>query len=212
MQLSLVPSETFPFLISTEHLLPTGKWQISGTGPLFIDTVCEAMHSGGLWLVMQDHKGKTAIRSGDRVSFAVITNIDWLGQSIGRHFSDSQIQVELDVHGWGNVIIKKQPRYPPRLAAQRRPLWAADKKLSPDDLLLSRLTELTIECNKIESLLPNIMLADTDPGWICLRWLELLPLPLDTKQRLLKMPDPELCLRYLKKIIQHSDLYSDLLR
>lgn len=212
MQLSLVPSETFPFLISTEHLLPTGKWQISGTGSLFIDTLREAMHTGGLWLVMQDHEGKTAINSGDRVSFAVITNIDWLGQSIGRHFRDSQIKVELNVQGWGNVVIKKTPCYPPRLAAQRRPLWTVDHKLTEDDVLFSRLTELTIESNNIKSQLSKNLLPDTDPGWICLRWLELLPIPLDTKQRLLKMPDPGLCQRYLKKIIQRSDLYSDLLR
>lgn len=211
MQPSLVTSETFPFLISTEHLLPTGKCQICGTGSLFIDTLLEAMHSGGLWLVMQDHTGKTAINSGDRVSFAVITDINWLGQSIGRHFSDSEIQVELNVSGWGNVIVK-QPRYPPSLTARHQPLWAVKHKLTADDLLLSQLTTLAIECNYLKSQWHKKMLPDTDPGWVCMRWLELLPLPLDTKQRLLKMPKPDLCLRYLKKIIRCSDLNSDLLR
>ena len=185
-----------PFLECRDHFMPMGNGDIKGTGYHFTHTVTDGLRAGGLWLVMQDDSGQVASNSGDIIMFAAIEDVDWL--------SGSQIKLKLTIQHWGKVTASGLQRQ--LLEGQVYPLWQ-DSCLPADDILVMRLVQCTNEY-------PNKGLGDVttsteairfNTNWICWRWLELLPIPLDKKQRLLKYPTSKLCLRYLKKIIRQSD-------
>jgi len=157
-----------------------------------------------MWMVMQDSDGQVAISRGDIVTYAHIITVDWL--------SGTQIQVDLDLPAWG-MIENNIPTKSLRLSAKPFPLWTTNRKLPESDILIIRLKQWLVEYSYQQPRLISSSIEDLhDPCWLCWRWLELLPLPLQTKQRLLKHPTPQLCLRYLKRIIHQSDLYTQVLR
>lgn len=183
-----------PYLKCTEHLMPMGNADIRGAGYSFTHTITDGLRAGGLWLVMQDDAGQAADSNGDIIMFAAIEDVDWL--------SDSQIKLKLAVQYWGRIVASGQQSQ--TLKGQVYPLWH-DSTLASDDILVVRLHQCTSTYYRT---LPSAAAAPPDrvaTNWVCWRWLELLPIPLGTKQRLLKYPTSQLCLRYLKKIIRHSD-------
>ncbi|MCW8328793.1 hypothetical protein MD588_08220 [Photobacterium sp. SDRW27] len=203
MQIINDQNHTLPFLATADHFLPLGKRQLRGSSMVFSNTIREALHAGGFWLVMQDSDGQVAVSGGDIVTYAHITNIDWL--------SGTQIQVDVDLKAWG--CIEDQVQFnPPRLCAKIIPLWTTNQKLPENDILFVRLKQWLAEYGYQSPLMVDTSADFRDPCWLCWRWLELLPLPLKIKQRLLKRTNPKLCLRYLKIIIHQSDLYTQVLR
>ena len=195
---------TQPYLKSTDHLLPSGKRKIWGCGLLFTNTIRDALKEGGLWLVMQDSEGQSAMAEGDIVIRAIIGAVDWL--------SASQICVELNIVGWGNIAPSEKGTTNDRLSARLRPLWTDRQKIPAGDILIVRLKQWQLEYGHQQPWLFDHQANLSDPCWLCCRWLELLPLPLKTKLRLLSHPTPQACLRYLKKIIRQSDRYTEKLR
>lgn len=199
-----------PFLITTEHYFPGIQWQIRGDGLIFVNTIRDATKTGGLWLLMQDSDGKVAAAQDDIVSYARIVEIDWL--------STDQIRVDIVVDSLG-VISSTTPQHH-HIKAKPLPLWRTEKIEPSTNLLAAKLKTLLLEHHhesnyKASTLAspPNAFEADfDDPCWLCWRWLELLPLPLKTKQKLLRHSSPDVCLRYLKKIINQSDRLAQLLR
>ncbi|MGR5149414.1 hypothetical protein ACQKP8_23070 [Photobacterium alginatilyticum] len=197
-------SYTLPVLTTTEHLLPLTKQQISGSGALFSQMILEATRAGGIWIVMQDSNGEVADKAGDIVTFASIDCVDWL--------SGDQVQVSLDLPQWG-AVDTEQDKTPGRyLSASLFPLWHCSHKLSTTDRLVVQLRQWQKEYAHQGPANDPGRTDYEDPCWLCWRWLEVLPLPVHTKQRLLKQPGPNSSLRYLKKMIRQSDLYAELLR
>ena len=199
--MSLISNEfkQLPFLRCTEHLMPMGKGDICGNGYSFTHTVSDGLRAGGLWLVMQDYSGQTANNSGDIIMFAAIDDVDWL--------SRSQIHLKLTVEHWARVTSADTKHQ--KLEGQLYPLWQ-DSPLPIDDLLVVRLIECTHQFRPCErSMAPaSAKPPQLNTNWVCWRWLEILPIPLDKKQRLLKSPDAQLCIRYLKRIIRQSDRFN----
>lgn len=195
---------TLPYLKTTDHLLPSTQRRIHGSGLMFTNIIREATRSGGVWLVMQDSDGQSAMSEGDIVSQAKIQSVDWL--------SCSQICVDLHITGWGMVETSNQTIKPGQLNARLRPLWATKQQCPADDILVIRLKQWQREYACQPGGDHDDPAGAFDSCWLCWRWLELLPLPLVTKQRLLKQSDPRACLRYLKKMILQSDLYAGMLR
>lgn len=197
------PHLTLPFLATTDHLLPGRDWQLSGHGIVFTETIRAATRAEGMWLVMQDSHGDIANQPGDRVTHAVIRQVDWL--------SGPQIQVELRLAQWGVICPNSQHAGAPTLSAALRPLWREDSPVPATHLLLQKYVQWQQEYGSPHADIPPTP-RDANASWLCWRWLELLPLPVATKQRLLRHPSPTTCLRYLEKIVQHGDLCSNLLR
>lgn len=185
-----------PYLKCREHFMPMSNGDIKGKGYHFTHTVTDGLRAGGLWLVMQDDSGQTAGNSGDIIMFAAIEDVDWL--------SGSQIKLKLAIRHWGKVTPAGMQHQ--QLEGQVYPLWQ-DSYLPSDDVLVMRLIQCTNEFHNSELNNATVPLSTThfNTNWICWRWLEILPIPLDKKQRLLKYPTSKLCLRYLKKIIRQSD-------
>ncbi|OLQ75739.1 hypothetical protein BIT28_13525 [Photobacterium proteolyticum] len=200
MPQELFVSRTLPVLATTEHLLPQQKHQIRGRGMLFSHTILEAIRSEGMWIVMQGSDGETANKTGDIVTFATIENVDWL--------SEDQVIVELELSLWGRVDTEQHHRSDRLLKARFFPLWHSDIKASESDRVVTQLQQWQAEYACHQPLNDIGYEFNADPCWLCWRWLELLPLPVQTKQRLLKQPEPTLCLRYLKKMIRQSDRYT----
>lgn len=211
MSLTSNEYKRLPFLKCTEHFMPMGNGKISGTGYSFTHTVSDGLRAGGLWLVMQDDSGQAANNNGDIIMFAAIEDVDWL--------SESQIKLKLAIEHWGRVtspVTKQQ-----KLEGQLYPLWQ-NSYLPMDDILVARLIECTHQFHPNERHHPIKLEHETvfsaallegiphqlNTNWVCWRWLEILPIPLDKKQRLLKSPDAQLCIRYLKKIIRQSDRFN----
>ncbi|AJR06755.1 hypothetical protein C9J03_03960 [Photobacterium gaetbulicola] len=195
---SLISNEfkRLPYLKCRDHFMPMGNGNINGTGYRFTHTVTDGLRAGGLWLVMQDDSGQIAGNSGDIIMFAAIEDVDWL--------SGSQIKLKLAIRHWGKVTASGVQHQ--HLEGQVYPLWQ-DSVLPDDDLLVMRLLQLTSEYPN-QQLNSGALSSPTNQfntNWICWRWLEILPIPLGTKQRLLKSPTSEPCLRYLRKIIRQSD-------
>ncbi|SHO59110.1 hypothetical protein [Vibrio quintilis] len=191
-----------PCLMTTDHLLPVGKRNIRGNGFIFSQTLLDAIKHHGVWLVMQDSDGQAAIAPGDIVIQAKILAVDWL--------SADQICAEIYTHRWGRIVSVRQAAGFGWLCAQPAPLWKTPQRLSSDDILVTHFRQWLRESSRLT---PSPWLSEqtphiTDPNQLCWYWLELLPLPLSTKQRLLRQPDSQVCLRYLKKIFRHSDRFS----
>ncbi|UXI03531.1 hypothetical protein [Photobacterium sp. TY1-4] len=192
---------TLPYLATTEHLLPGREWQLAGNGIVFTERLRAATRAGGLWLVMQESNGKVADQPGQLVTHAAISQIDWL--------SGPQIRVQLRLTQWGVIHSSSRHAGSLYLSATVRPLWAAHLSLPDTHLLRQRFTQW-----QQAYALPELS-ATAHPAsaaWLCWRWLELLPLTVATKQRLLHHPSPAVCLRYLEKIMRQGDLCSNLLR
>ena len=195
--MSLISNEfkRLPYLACRDHFMPMGNGNINGAGYHFTHTVTDGLRAGGLWLVMQDDFGQVASNRGDIVMFAAIEDVDWL--------SGSQIQLKLAIQQWGKVTSSSTPHQ--QLEGQVYPLWQ-ESYLAVDDVLVRRLMQCTNEYpNKWFGASAPATAKHFNTNWICWRWLEILPIPLDKKQRLLKYPTSKLCLRYLKKIIRQSD-------
>lgn len=171
---------------------------------MFSDTIREAIRLKGLWLIMQDSDGDTAADKGDIVVLARIIAVDWL--------SNVQIRVDIELAQWGMIDNEPKEGTGRYLKASLFPLWKGNQKLSENDLLVVRLKQWLLESNHQPPQNISELVSISDPGWLCWRWLEVLPLPIDIKQRLLKHPTPRPCLRYLKRLIRQSDLYAGLLR
>jgi len=195
---------TLPFLATTDHQLPQGRDQIRGSGVLFSQMVLDAVRSGGIWIMMQDYNGVKADRPGDIVTFAQINTVDWL--------SGDQIQVNIELTHWGKIDPVQNKRSDQYLTANPFPLWQTNQTMNADDRLVVRLKQWQVEYAHLQQAQDVRHTSANDPCWLCWRWLELLPLPICTKQKLLKKPGPSLCLRYIKKMIHQSDRYTGLLR
>ncbi|MCQ1057641.1 hypothetical protein LRP52_07085 [Photobacterium sp. ZSDE20] len=211
MSLTRNENKRLPFLKCTEHFMPMGNGNICGTGYTFTHTVSDGLRAGGLWLVMQDDSGQAATNDGDIIMFAAIEDVDWL--------SESQIKLKLTIEHWGRVTSPETKHQ--KLEGQLYPLWQ-NSYLPMDDILVVRLIECTHQFHPAERHYPNRLahepafsvahVAGSDhqlnTNWVCWRWLEILPITLDKKQRLLKSPDARLCIRYLKRIIRQSDRFN----
>ncbi|MGF1688470.1 hypothetical protein L4C36_17580 [Photobacterium japonica] len=194
---------TLPYLQTTEHGMPMSKLVIWGNGILFTQTITDGLRAGGLWLVMQDKCGTAAVAKGDIIMLAHIDDVDWL--------SACQIKLDLTIQASGVLRHDATPPLCSRLQGDITARWPDLPPLPEHDILLTRLKQGMIEHHFP---LPASSVDDwpRTPNWVCWRWLEILPIPLATKQRLLKHPTPHLCMRYIKKIIRHGDLSAQPLR
>ena len=221
-------TRTLPYLLTTEHGMPMGQLEIKGSGLRFTQTIADGLRAGGLWLVMQDKCGTAAMNKGDIMMLAHIDAVDWLSE---RQITLSlSIQAEGMLHhdvtdactthlqgeaiaSWSQQSPRTQKSHgPQKLQRADTSQGAQESRVSPQpyvdkhDVLVTRLQQSWQAQGR---LLPEGH-QDTDmayrPDWICWRWLEILPISLATKQRLLKHPSPRICMRYIKKIIRHSDL------
>jgi hypothetical protein len=199
----LTPARLMPYLTLTELPLPDRLWRVWGSGPLFVERMRLAQHAGRVALVMQGSQGELAMTPGDVVALASVRSIDWL--------SEPQIRIELDVNDWGLVAAEVGVAYPSQLSVHKRGRWLSQKSLFDDDPLVAKLGDLVSQ-RPDWSLTPASRAERHDPVWICLRWLELLPLPLRIKQRLLQAPSSKLALRYLNKMVRQSDRFATPLR
>lgn len=199
----LSPVRLMPYLAMTELPLPERPWRLWDSGPLFVERMRLAQHAGVIALVMQGSQGELAMAPGDVVGIAKVSAIDWL--------TEPQIRIELDVMGWGVVFSDAAIAYPSQINVQRREPWPQLPMLNQQNLLVERLADLVRQrpdwCLSATSVEQRL-----DPAWVCLRWLELLPLSVRIKQRLLQAPSPKLALRYLKKIVRNSDRFASVVR
>lgn len=193
-------TKQLPFLTSTDHWMPMTRHCLTGSGWLFTQTIRAGQQDGGIWLVMQDSRGYPAMADGDVMTLAVIESVDWLSQQ--------QIQVHIATLSFGRIMRSSDaPAQPTRLTGQLYGGWSPSSvSLAADDVLITRLHQWQAEFGLVW---PEWVTNQTPlcANWVCLRWLELLPLSLKTKQRLLKQPSARNCLRYLKKVIRQSDRY-----
>ncbi|KFZ31985.1 hypothetical protein IDSA_04725 [Pseudidiomarina salinarum] len=81
--------------------------------------------------------------------------------------------------------------------------WAATALPADDKILAEHLSAVYSSYPDlgIDPLPENLARAD----WICLRWLELLPVCASIKQRLVAQPDCQEALAYLRKLVAQSD-------
>ncbi|GHA45627.1 hypothetical protein ACFFLZ_08390 [Photobacterium aphoticum] len=199
--------QTLPYLLTTEHGMPMSQLVIKGSGLRFTQTIADGLRAGGIWLVMQDKCGTVAMAKGDIMMLAHIDAVDWL--------SDRQIVLNLHIQAEGILHHDAAYASTTRLQGETIALWSQATLGSPasplpaldtHDVLVTRLLQSWQAQGRS---LPDDHQAfpmTYPPHWICWRWLEILPISLATKQRLLKHPTPLLCMRYIKKIIRHSDL------
>ena len=188
--------------------MPQRLAQLRGQGLMFTERLRAAEKAGGLWLAHQDSGGDSAIQPGDLVCFAKITQIDWLSQL--------QIVADCEIHHWA-VVVTATPssakQWPcASLTAKPIELWPQHSGAQHQQRLQQAL-DLVLQQH------PELMVNEltTSPtatklNQLCWRWLELLPLPLRTKQRLLQAPSVELCLRYLTFILRRNDRFTELPR
>ncbi|PSW11353.1 hypothetical protein C9I98_24195 [Photobacterium sanctipauli] len=204
---SLASTLSLPFIQTADHYMPHGRWYIRGSGILFTRVVTDSLRAGGFWLIMQDSQGKTANHNGDIMTLASIRHVDWL--------SESQIKIEVTIEGWAKITA---PNLCTGWVIEGRcyPLWPDDTLLADDDLLVTRLQQWFSDSHcaniGIDTLTTLPHPIPRSASWVCWRWLEILPVSLTIKQRLLKHPTPNACMRYIKKIILHSDLQQHELR
>ncbi len=212
-----------PYVAMTEHLQPLRRWRLEGNGIMFTELAKQALRTKALWIVMQDSNGSTAMHRGDIVSLARVEMVDWL--------SMDSIVIVLDIDSWGIITSPPSKASPRLLAASKRAVWTSltDNLTDNERELPAKLSlREDLYCYR-DALLPSSVLSsewhtalstiqhdtvrkdltEQDVSWLCLRWLELLPLPITMKQRLIAHHDHTVCRRYLKKMIRCSDRYTE---
>ncbi|MGY5450210.1 hypothetical protein ACVFI8_04620 [Agarivorans sp. MS3-6] len=200
--------QLYPLIIRREHFMPERNAQISGEGMAFIASLRAAEKAGGMWLAFQDSKGRCAVKPQDIISFAQIKHIDWLSQA--------RITVDFTVLSWG-VVTSKAPTFCSTWMTQT--IEATPCELWPMMLQHKNVQDLQQTLQKINVTYPELKVTNLNQELennqvksLCWRWLELLPLPINTKQRLLKSPSASLCIRYLGFILRQSDRFNQLPR
>ena len=195
-------------MISREHFMPQRLARIKGQGVVFIASLRAVEKAGGVWLAFQDSDGNSAVKTGDLVSFAQVNHIDWL--------SKSQIEAEFKVLHWGKVTSHK-PSFcsnwvSPTLCANKIELWPTVATHKNTAALQHALTNINLQYPELQTTNFQQCVQSDQVKNLCWRWLELLPLPICTKQRLLKSPSASLCIRYLGFILRQSDRFTHLAR
>ncbi|WP_406609263.1 hypothetical protein [Agarivorans sp. JK6] len=198
----------FPLMISREHFMPQRFARMKGQGVVFIASLRAAEKAGGVWLAFQDSDGNSAVQANDLVSFAQVSHIDWL--------SKAQIEVEFKVLHWGKVTSGK-PGFSstwvsPTLCADKIELWPNTSIQKNTAALQSALANINLQYPELQTANLEQSVQSEQVKNLCWRWLELLPLPICTKQRLLKSPSASLCIRYLGFILRQSDRFTHLAR
>ncbi|WP_432459923.1 hypothetical protein [Agarivorans sp. QJM3NY_25] len=200
--------QVLPLIINSEHFMPERQGRLSGQGGEFIASIRAAEKAGGMWLAFQDSNGHCAISKHDLVSRGEIKQVDWL--------SRKQIIVEFNVTGWG-LISTNHPEFSKEwftdtITAQQLILWPTPETYPPQPHLQQALLQVKRLYPELHSYGPNQAQDLNDVRLLCWRWLELLPLSIDTKQRLLKAATPALCIRYLNFILRQNDRFLHLRR
>ncbi|MEE1673965.1 hypothetical protein SNR37_003392 [Agarivorans aestuarii] len=198
----------FPLMISREHFMPQRFARIKGEGMVFIASLRAAEKAGGVWLAFQDSDGNSAVQANDLVSFAQVSHIDWL--------SKAQIEVEFKILHWGKVT-SNEPGFcsnwvSPTLCANKIDLWPDCSKQKNTAALQNALANINLQYPELQTANFEQSVQSDQVKTLCWRWLELLPLPICTKQRLLKSPSASLCIRYLGFILRQSDRFTHLAR
>ncbi|WP_095499086.1 hypothetical protein [Paraferrimonas haliotis] len=187
---------SLPFHQTTEHMLPGSIARISGKGLLFSSWARSVQLSQRLWIVMRDCESPQRQVAGDRVALAKVISIDWLSQD--------SITLTLDVYGWGEALHNVDGASQTLLAEQQA-LWC-DQEPCNDCLFISAFLRQWLEQELCKRLGTKLDYRDwRNPNWVCLRWLELLPLSVETKQNLLKVGDCEIAVRYLTILLEQID-------
>lgn len=78
--------------------------------------------------------------------------------------------------------------------------WSQETESDP--LLSDKLTQVFREFPELENLYQNPCLDSA--SWVCLRWLEVLPLPSELKHALIARPDHLQAEHFLKELIGHT--------
>ena len=176
-----------PCIATTEHVLPMRRVIISGDGLLFTEMARLAHKTSQIALIMMDSNGDYPETSQQLVTIANVESIDWL--------SEQQIKITMVCSEMGTLHSYKSIGLSD---VAKHPMWPSVN--SPEQAAtLATPLELTEAVNIDVEQAANL-------NWLCYRWLEILPLQVSVKQRLLKAQDCRLCQRYLEKIIEKSDL------
>ncbi len=188
--------------------MPQRFARIKGQGMVFTTSLRAAEKAGGVWLAFQDSDGNSATNAGDLVCFAQISHIDWL--------SESEIEAEFKVLHWGKVRSNK-PSFSSAwlshtLCAEKTELWLNTYQQKNTAALQSALANINLQYPELQTANLEQSMQSDQVKTLCWRWLELLPLPICTKQRLLKSPSASLCIRYLGFILRQSDRFTHLTR
>ncbi len=175
---------------------------------MFTNSLRAAEKAGGMWLAHQDCGGDSAVQQGDLVCFAKIIQIDWLSQS--------QIVADCEIHHWAIIAepnFSSPAQWPcPSLYAKAIQIWQRPSSPCQAESLQHALSMINQQHPELRvEALGGVQQADAI-SQLCWRWLELLPLPLKTKQRLLHAPSAELCARYLAFILRQNDRFNYLPR
>jgi uncharacterized protein len=99
-------------------------------------------------------------------------------------------------------------------------LWVADVERIDDDTTVAVPPDLKPAADALHSVVMNLLLRGTpeaelpltmplqlsDSGWIANRWCELLPLPLELKQRLMELDNPLLRLELIGDILRKQKI------
>ncbi|WP_411990790.1 hypothetical protein [Agarivorans sp. DSG3-1] len=200
--------QLYPLMICSEHYMPERYARIRGQGSVFIASLRAAEKAGGMWLAFQDSNGNSAVKQGDIVSFAQISHIDWLSQA--------EIVVECKVLNWGqvcaNALAFSNEWMAPCIRAESLELWPKLYKQRNTNALQLALEKINLQYPELKASDLQENISSECVKQLCWRWLELLPLPINTKQRLLKSPSASLCIRYLGFILRQSDRFNHLPR
>jgi uncharacterized protein len=177
----------------------------------YLDMIRRCIENGAPFGVVSLSKGQEVAKPGGKEDFAQIGTL----ATITRHESPQP----------GLKIIRciGQQRFKTsRIERLKHGLWIADVSYLPDDSTFTLPAELKSCRSLLESVLasmPEATKSDvfegspseaqlSDCGWLANRWCQLLPLPLEMKQRLLELDSPLIRLELVSDLLDKLGLNS----
>lgn len=189
-----------PLFPLSGHVLPGGTMRLRIFEPRYLRMVKEACHgneSRPIGVCMLNKQGQVEHNTDIHAIGTAVTIVDFeqlkdglLGITVAGHglFEIQSIDAQADGLRVGQVRPLKG--WPPQLLAPH------------DEFLAEQLQE-------IYQTYPELSVAASDSelqraDWICLRWLELLPISAATKQELLQHDDCSAALNFLRDLVMES--------
>lgn len=185
-----------PLFPLTSHVLPGGQLKLRIFEPRYLRMVKEAVaQNQGIGMCMLDPLGSKDDNTHILGVGTLATIIDFerlpdglLGITVEgqQRFRIQHIETEKDELRFGSVELLNN--------------WPMEQLADEDCTLKNRIEEIYKEYPELVQLCPQQHVERAD--WLCLRWLEILPLDPSTKQKLLDSDDCAKARDYIRQLIQ----------
>ncbi len=194
-----MPNPTKPNLLPlfplSSHVLPQGRMALRLFEPRYLRMVRESMRAGhGFVMCMSNPRaGRQIVNMHPIATLVDVIDFNTLDDGLLGVTVEGAQRVRIDA-------VEMQPDGLRIGAIEQLPDWPARPLTASDRPVASLLAELLAQHRALARLYPSPRLDDA--SWICMRWLELLPIAAADKQALLTAPDCELALRFVAQTLE----------